>query len=462
MTQTRVEKDSLGELDVPVEAYYGVHTCRSLMNFDVAGERLPIEIVHGMVRLKWACARANHVLGLMDDKKKDAIAAACQKVLAGGFEDQFPIDVFHAGSGTSSNMNTNEVLANIANEELGGTRGDRSLIHPNDDVNKGQSTNNIFPSGIRVACVYLVDDLVPALQHLIETLETKADEFKDIIKSGRTHLQDAVPETLGQGFAAWANSLRKDIRRIEASRDRLLEIGAGGNAIGTGVNTKASYRPEIAKQLSEISGKSFRPAENGIEITQFLTDMADMSSSLRMTAMDIGKTCNDLRLLASGPNTGLAEVVLPAVEPGSSIMPGKINPSICEAANMACIQVMGNDHAVQLAAAAGQLELNTHMPVTGYNLVKSFRILERCARMLADKCIVGIEANRERCYHYFETSGGLGTILNPILGYDKVAALVKESLKTKKTAREIVVEKGIMTGEDFDKLVKNCTGPNLE
>ncbi|HMP89580.1 MAG TPA: aspartate ammonia-lyase [Kiritimatiellia bacterium] len=459
---TRIEKDSLGELEVPAEAYYGVHTCRSLRNFDVAGEPIPLEMIHGMVKLKWACARANHALDMLPKNKLEAITKACELILGGEFTDQFPVDCFQAGSGTSSNMNVNEVIANIANEVLGGKRGDRGLVHPNDDVNKGQSTNNIFPSGIRVACVDLTDVLIPALQGLIDALHAKGREFSDVIRSGRTHLQDAVPETLGQAFDAWAHALQKDVRRIEAARDRLLEIGAGGNAIGTGVNTKKAFRPEIARAMGEITGKSYRQAENGIEITQFLTDMADMSAALRFTAMDIAKCCNDLRLLTSGPNTGFAEVTLPAVEPGSSIMPGKINPSICEAANMACIQVMGNDHAVQLAANAGQLELNTHMPVTGLNLVKSFRILHRTAIMLSEKCIKGIIANRERCYHYFETSGGLGTILNPVLGYDKVAALVKESLKTKKTAREIVIEKGIMTGEEFDKLVKNCTGPNLD
>lgn len=459
---TRIEKDSLGELEVPAEAYYGVHTCRSIRNFDVAGEHIPIEMIHGMVKLKWACARANAALGLLPENKLAAITRAAEMILGGEFSDQFPVDCFQAGSGTSSNMNVNEVMSNIANEVLGGKRGDRGLVHPNDDVNKGQSTNNIFPSGIRVACVDLTDILVPALRGLIDALHAKGREFSDVIRSGRTHLQDAVPETLGQAFDAWAHALIKDVRRIEGARDRILEIGAGGNAIGTGVNTKKAFRSEIAKAMNEITGKNYRAAANGIEITQFLTDMADMSSALRMTAMDIGKMCNDLRLLTSGPNTGFAEVVLPAVEPGSSIMPGKINPSICEASNMACIQVMGNDHAVQLAAAAGQLELNTHMPVTGLNLVKSFRILQRTAVMLTDKCIKGIAANRDRCYHYFETSGGLGTILNPVLGYDKVAALVKESLKTKKTAREIVIEKGIMTGEEFDKLVKNCTAPNLD
>jgi aspartate ammonia-lyase len=459
---TRIEKDSLGELEVPMDAYYGVHTCRSIRNFNVAGETVPLEIIHGMAKLKWACAKANHVLGLLPQNKLDAIATACQRILGGEFTDQFPVDCFQAGSGTSSNMNANEVIANIANEIMGGKRGDRNLVHPNDDVNKGQSTNNIFPSSIRVAAIDLTAALIPALQHLIAELQKKGDEFADVIRSGRTHLQDAVPETLGQAFHAWAHALVKDIRRIEAARERLLEIGAGGNAIGTGVNTKKAFRPEIAKAMREITGMDYRHAENGIEITQFLTDMADMSSALRLTAMDIAKLCNDLRLLVSGPNTGLAEVQLPAVEPGSSIMPGKINPSICEAANMACIQVMGHDHAVQLAANAGQLELNTHMPVTGLNLVKAFRILQRTATMLADKCIAGILANRERCYYYFENSGGLGTVLNPVLGYDKVAALVKEAIKTGKTARQIVIEKDIMTGDDFDKLVQKCTEPNLD
>ncbi len=458
----RKEKDSLGELDVPDGVYYGIHTCRSINNFNVAGEPVPIEIIHAMVRLKWACARANHGLGLLDEKKTKAIEVACCKILDGGHDDQFPVDVFQAGSGTSSNMNVNEVIGNLAAVELGGKPGDRQLLHPNDDVNKGQSTNNIFPSSIRVAAVFLADPLKEAIQGLIDALDAKAEEFKDVIRSGRTHLQDAVPEMMGQAFAAWAHALVKDLKRLDAASERVLEIGAGGNAIGTGVNTKKEFRPKIASELSEITGKAFRAADNGIEITQYLTDLADVSSVLRLIATDIAKLCNDLRLLVSGPNTGFAEVRLPAVEPGSSIMPGKINPSICEAANMACMQVMGNDHAVQLAAGAGQLELNTHMPVSGYNLVRSFNILTRTAVMLAEKCIVGIEVDRERCMKYFETSGGLGTVLNPKLGYDKVAELVKESLRTKKTAKELVLEKGIMTADEFDQLVARSTAPNLD
>jgi len=290
---TRIEKDSLGELEVPADAYYGVHTCRSIRNFDVAGEPVPVEIIHGMVKLKWACAKANAALLMMPANKLEAIATACRKLLDGEFADQFPVDCFQAGSGTSSNMNVNEVVANIANEVMGGRRGDRHLVHPNDDVNKGQSTNNIFPSGIRVAAVDLTDRLIPAWQHLIAELQKKGNEFADVIRSGRTHLQDAVPETMGQVFHAWAHALVKDIRRIEACRDRLLEIGEGGNAIGTGINTKKAFRGEIAKAMYEVTGKKYRQAENGIEITQFLTDMADMSSALRLAAIDICKVCNE-------------------------------------------------------------------------------------------------------------------------------------------------------------------------
>ncbi len=458
----RKEKDSLGELEVPDNVLYGIHTCRSIGNFDVAGEPVPIEIVYGVVRLKWACAQANHAMDLLDDEKTGAIEKACAEILAGKHDDQFPVDVFQAGSGTSSNMNINEVIGNLAATLLGGKPGDRDRVHPNDDVNKGQSTNNMFPSGIRVAAVTLIAPLQAAVQQLVDALQAKAEEFKDVIRSGRTHLQDAVPEMMGQAFAAWAHALVKDLRRLQAVRERLLEIGAGGNAIGTGVNTKPGFRTRIAKAMSDLTGDAYRAAENGIEMTQYLTDMADASAALRLLAMDLNKCCNDLRLLASGPNTGMAEIVLPAVEPGSSIMPGKINPSICEAANMACIQVMGNDQAVQLAAGAGQLELNTHMPVTGYNLVRSLNILTRTAGMLADKCIDGIEVNRDRCARYFETSGGLGTVLNPKLGYDKVAALVKEALSTKKTAKQLVIEKGIMSEAEFDALVARSTGPNLD
>lgn len=455
----RTEKDSLGELQVPNDALYGIHTARSIANFDSAGEPVPIEIIYAMVKLKQACAAANAELGLLEVKKAVAIADACGDVLSGKYDDQFPIDVFQAGSGTSSNMNVNEVLANLAGKELGGQLGDRT-VHPNDDVNKGQSTNNIFPSAIRVAAVELTGPLLAALDDLFQGLETKADEFSKIRKSGRTHLQDAVPVTLGQEFGAWAQALRKAERRIAFACMNLMELGVGGNAVGTGVNAPAAFREQIIPALNQATAQEYRIAENGIEITQFLTDMAAFSASLKMLAIDLNKMVNDLRLLSSGPNTGIGEINLPAVEPGSSIMPGKINPSICEAANMACMQVIGNDAAVAAACAAGQLELNTHMPVTGTNIVKSLKILIRTCVALTVKCVSGITANEEVCRRNFERSAGLPTILNPVLGYDQVAVLVKESLRSGKTLAELVCEKELISDAEFSTLINNSTGPN--
>ncbi|MFH0953857.1 MAG: aspartate ammonia-lyase [Verrucomicrobiota bacterium] len=456
----RTEKDSLGEKQVPADAYYGVHTARSIENFGVAGERLPREIIYAMVQLKWACAKANQALGVLPADKAEAIVTACRRVLTGEFDAQFPVDVFQAGSGTSSNMNVNEVIANIACEVLGGKRGDRKLVHPNDHVNWGQSTNNVFPSAIKIAAVELSEPLLAGLRKLVGQLAHKAKEFADVIKSGRTHLRDAVPVTLGQEFAAYARALEKDVHRVEQAAEKLLELGIGGNAIGTGINTKKEFRPAILRELKAITARPYRVAENGIEITQFMTDLADLSSALKLLALDLIKICNDLRLLSSGPNTGFNEIALPPVEAGSSIMPGKVNPSLCEAATMACIEVLGLDHAVAIACGAGQLELNTHMPLIGYNLVQSLHLLQRTCVMLADRCVAGIEANREVCARYFETSAGLATVLNPKLGYDKVAELVKESLQTKKTLRELVLEKKLLGEKELEDILKRSTGPS--
>ena len=455
----RTEKDSLGELGVPDEVLYGIHTLRSLGNFDTAGEPLPLELIYAMVKLKQACAAANAQLGLLPHDKAVAVSAACGEVLSGRHDDQFPIDLFQAGSGTSSNMNVNEVLASLAAEKLGGTRGDRRTVHPNDDVNMGQSTNNVFPSAIRVAAVELTGGLLQALEALIRSLEGKAEEFAAVLKSGRTHLQDAVPVTLGQEFAAWARALRKAERRIACACMDLHELGIGGNAVGTGVNTPSAFRSEIISALNQATGQEFRMAENGIEITQFLSDMGAFSGALKMLALDLHKIVNDLRLLSSGPNTGLGEINLPPVEPGSSIMPGKINPSICEAANMACLQVAGNDAAVAMACAAGQLELNTHMPLVGANIVKSLKMLTRTCTALDAKCVQGITANEAVCRTCFERSAGLPTLLNPVLGYDKVAELVKESLATGNTLAGLVREKKLLSGDEFQALLERSTGP---
>jgi aspartate ammonia-lyase len=457
----RIEKDTMGEKRVPENAWYGIHTTRSLENFNVAGEAMPLAIVHAIVRLKAACAAANEHLGLLDQRRSQAIRGACAAILTGVHDDQFPIDLFQAGSGTSTQMNVNEVIANLAAVQLGGKPGDRQTIHPNDHVNKGQSTNNVFPSAIRLAGILLSRRLEGSLAGLMASFGRKAGQFAAVAKSGRTHLQDAVPVTLGQEFGAYARALEKASARVAAAGANLLEIGIGGNAVGTGINTKADFRFRIVEALKDSTGLAFRAAENGLEITQFMTDMGQMSAALRLLALDLLKIANDLRLLASGPNTGIGEIRMPAVEPGSSIMPGKINPSICEAANMACIQVVGYDAAVSMACGLGQLELNTHMPLIGANLVKSLELLIRTCTMLDEKCIRGIAANVERCRHNFESSAGLATLLNPALGYDRVAALVKEGLASGKNLKTLVLEQNLMSATQLEALLARAFGPNL-
>jgi aspartate ammonia-lyase len=457
----RIEKDSMGEKQVPENAWYGIHTSRSMENFNVAGEMMPLEIVHAIARLKAACAIANERLGLLDPERSEAIRKACDAIILGVHDDQFPIDIFQAGSGTSTQMNVNEVIANIAAVALGGKCGDRQTVHPNDHVNKGQSTNNVFPSAIRLAGLQLTQRLAAVLDGLIGSLGEKTNQFADVAKSGRTHLQDAVPITLGQVFAGYVRALEKAKQRIAAADANLLEIGVGGNAVGTGINTKPAFRSYIVEALSDLTGLPFKVPGNGIEITQFMTDMGQMSAALRLLALDLLKIANDLRLLASGPNTGIGEIRLPAVEPGSSIMPGKVNPSICEAANMACIQVVGYDAAVAMACGLGQLELNTHMPLIGANLVKSYNILIRTCVMLDEKCIQGLEADEKRCRRNFEASAGLATILNPALGYDRVAMLVKEGLAGGKSLKSLVLEKKLMTEQELEQLLAGAFGPNL-
>lgn len=457
----RTEKDSLGEKAIPDDVLYGIHTVRSMENFQISGEPWPREIIYAIVKVKHACAVANNQLGLLPDEKSRAIVRACRRILNGECDDQFPLDIYQSGSGTSTNMNVNEVIANLAVEELGGCRGDKSLIHPHDHVNMGQSTNNVIPTATRVACFRLADELRDVLQSLIESLKGKSQQFWSVLKSGRTHLADAVPVRLGQEFAAYAMALDKDLRRLQAASMKLLKLGIGGNAIGTGLNTKREFRAYVVRELSKLDGFSYDCPENGIEITQFHTDLAEMASVLKAIALDVNKICNDLRLMASGPNTGLHEIELPAVEPGSSIMPGKINPSICEAVNMVCVQVIGADYVVSWACGAGQLELNTHVPLIGVTLVKSFRLLLRALRALDEKCIQGIRANETVCRQYLERSLGLATVLNPRLGYDRVAELVKEMRSSGKTLRQLVLEKGWMTEREFDEMLERSTEPNL-
>ena len=458
---SRIEQDSLGPRSVPTDALYGAQTSRSIENFRLSGAPLPIEIVHGMALLKLACARANAKLGLLPANKEKAIADACRAVLSGAHDREFPIDLYQAGSGTSSHMNLNEVLANLANEALGGNRGAKAPVHPNDDVNLGQSTNNCFPSGAKIAALGQSLLLIDSLAALEKALRAKAAEFSGILKTGRTHLQDAVPVTLGQEFGAYAHAVALAAGRIGEAAARLRELGIGGNAVGTGINTKPAFRAEILAALNEETGGEFRPAEDGIHLTQFMTDFAHVSSAFRSCALDLQQIANNLRLLASGPLTGIGEIRLPPVEPGSSIMPGKINPSICEAVNMVCMQVQGLDHAVALACGAGQLELNTHMPLIGANVLQAAKLLSAAARALAEKCVAGISADEEACRRNLERSAGLPTLLNPRLGYDRVAQLVQEALASGQTLRELVLAKKLLTEAEYEALLASSTGPNL-
>ena len=459
----RIERDSLGEMRVPENAYYGPQTSRSIENFKISGARIDEEIIKSVLYLKIACAKANIGLGLLDEKKGEAIVLACREIIKNfpKFKKEFPIDVFQSGSGTSTNMNVNEVVANKAVEILTGQRKNfgKKIIHPNDDVNKGQSTNDIFPSAIKIAAIIELEKLIASLKNLGDALKKKGEEFKNILKAGRTHLQDAVPITLGQEFEAYAFAILKDIKRVEATRKFLLELPIGGNAVGTGLNTSKNFRKLIIKNLnayfsSQFKKKSqFKICKNGVEAIQFLTDLAMLSSTLKLIAIDLNKISNDLRLLNSGPRTGFNEISLPAVEPGSSMMPGKINPSICEAINQICFKVMGNELTITNSCAAGQLELNTHLPVIAKSLIESLKILTEGINIFVKKAIKGIKANKERCQYYAENSLSLVTALNPILGYDKCAEIVKESLKSKKTIKEIILEKRYLSQKEVKKFL---------
>jgi len=459
----RTDKDSLGELQVPAAAYYGIHTTRSAANFPISGYTVPAEQVRAMAYIKLACARANMDLGQLQKKKGAAIVKACREVIAGGLDGQFPVDIFSSGSGTSSNMNVNEVIASRAEELLGGARGAKKLVHPNDHVNMGQSTNNVFPSSIRVAALPKARALAVTIKKFAATLRRKARQFDKVIKPGRTHLQDAVPVRLGQVFAAFAYSMEKDAARLGEKLRFLRELGVGGNAVGTGINTHPKFRGLIIRHLNRETGEKFSVTPNGVEATHSTTDLADLSTALNTLAIDVHRICNDLRLLSSGPKTGLNEINLPPVEPGSSIMPGKVNPSVCEAVNMVCLKVFGNHQTVFMAAQAAQLELNTTMPVTGYALLESLRILDAGLRTLDETCVAGITANRKRCEWYAMQSPSLATFLNPVIGYDKASELAKQAVLEDKTIPEVALEKKILSSGQLKKVFdpKKLTSPTL-
>jgi len=447
----RVETDTLGEVRVPAGAYWGAQTQRALENFPVSGLRPPPALVRAHVAVKLASARANCDACKLTTKISAPIEQACQEVLKHGrLMDQWVVDPFQAGAGTSFNMNTNEVLANRANEILGHPLGSYAVIHPNDHVNMSQSTNDTFPTAMYVAAIGEGTDLADTLDALADALAEKGRAFDGLIKSGRTHLQDAVPVRLGQEFAAYAAAVRTAAGNLRTALDACRTLPLGGSAAGTGFNTAEGYAAKAVGHLAEISGLDLRTASDLRHAMQSMAPAAGASAALRNAALELTRLANDLRLLSSGPRTGLAEIRLPAVQPGSSIMPGKVNPSILECLNMVAMQVMGNDAAVALAVASGQLELNVFMPLMAHNLLQSIQILKNFLPVVTERCLRGIEANAGRCRWYFESSVGLATLLNEHIGYAKAAEVAKEAIATGKTLRELILEKGLMSEADLE------------
>jgi aspartate ammonia-lyase len=452
--RTRRERDFLGNVRVPANAYYGIQTVRAAQNFPISGLRTHPEMVKATAMIKKAAALANAELGRLEKRRAAAIIRTCDEIIGGKFADQFIVDVFQMGAGTSFHMNVNEVIANRAGEIMGGRRGEYRLVHPNDHVNKGQSTNDVYPTAMALAAAVLLrDHLLPKLRRLEAGFRDKAREFDHIVKSGRTHLQDAAPVRLGQEFTAYSKALGKCGKFIDKAGQSLLELGIGGSAVGTGLNTAPGYREKVVRHLGRMTGLKFRPADDLMEAMQSMRPFVEVSAALRGLAVELNRIANDLRLLASGPRTGLGEITVPAIAPGSSIMPGKVNPSLLEMMNMVCYQVMGCDLAVCAASQAGQLELNVMMPVIGFNLYLMIEIMGNAIEQVRTKCVEGIKADRERSLEYAEKSLGLATALSPKLGYTQTAEIAREALKRGKTIRAIAVEKGILTRTTAERLL---------
>jgi len=450
-------------MEVPEEAYYGVQTARAVQNFQISPWRFQPEFIRSLAWIKAAAARTNKELGLLDPSKADAIEKVALAIAGGELQEHFVVDVFQAGAGTSFNMNTNEVISNRACELLGSRKGDQQLVSPNDHVNMGQSTNDVIPTAIRLTALSFSQGLLAAVDKTGDALATKAKEFDGILKSGRTHLQDAVPLRLGQEFGGYAAALHRAKESIQVASSALRELGLGGSAVGTGLNTDPAYRKKVVEHLNQITGINLRPANDYFEAMQSMAVFTGLSATLRNLAIECIRIANDFRLLASGPNTGFNEIQLPAVQPGSSIMPGKVNPVMAEMLNMVCFQVIGADVCITLAAQAGQLELNVMMPIIGYNLFLALSILTNALNAFREKCITGITANQEVCNRYAENTLALATVLNPHIGYLNAAEVVKESLRTGKTIKEIVHERKLLTEEQWKELFDpaRLTSPNL-
>ena len=461
MTDTRMESDSFGPIAVPAQRLWGAQTQRSLIHFAISGERQPRELLHALALVKRASAAVNHKLGLLDEKKTKAILAAADEVLEDKHPEEFPLVVWQTGSGTQSNMNMNEVLANRASELLGGQRGEGRLVHPNDDVNKSQSSNDVFPTAMHVAAVVALQQrLLPALELLRQTLADKSTAFADIVKIGRTHLQDATPLTLGQEISGWVAQLSHGAAHVQAALPHLNELALGGTAVGTGLNAPKGYAEAVAKELARLTGENLVTAPNKFEALASCDALVHAHGALKTLAASLMKIANDVRWLASGPRSGIGEIRIPENEPGSSIMPGKVNPTQCEALTMACAQVLGNDVAINVGGSSGNFELNVFRPMVAHNFLQSVRLLADGMRSFNDHCAVGIEPNRERIDELVERSLMLVTALNPHLGYDKAATIAKKAHQEGSTLRAAAIASGHLTAQQFDAWVvaKNMVG----
>ena len=461
----RIEHDFIGELEIADDVFYGVQTFRAKQNFDITGEHLKDypAFIYGYAKVKKACALTNCELSLLDKEKCDFICKACDEILTGKYNDQFVVDMLQGGAGTSTNMNSNEVIANIGLTLMGHNKGEYKYLHPNDHVNLSQSTNDSYPTAIKIAIYDYVGELFEAIKVLRDSFAKKAEEFKDVIKMGRTQLQDAVPMTVGQEFHAFATMLDEDLVRLEEARKLMLEVNLGGTAIGTGINAHPDFSKVVVKHLSAITGDTFTSSPDLIAATPDCSGYVHVMGTLKRMAIKLSKTCNDLRLLGSGPRCGLNEINLPKMQPGSSIMPGKVNPVIPEVVNQVCYHVIGADVSVNFAAEAGQLQLNVMEPAIAYEIFKSIKMLDRACRTLAEKCVDGITTNDKVCLDFVLNSIGIVTALNPYIGYENSASIAKESLKTGKRVRDIALERGLLTEEQLDELLspKNMLNPAL-
>ena len=451
----RTERDSLGPVDVPSDKYYGAQTQRSLNNFKIGTHHFPREFIRAYGILKKSAATVNNNYGRLEDSIKDAIHKAVDEVIDGKLDNHFPLVVWQTGSGTQTNMNFNEVISNRAIEIVGGELGSKNPVHPNDHVNMSQSTNDTFPTAINIAAVESVThSLIPSLEELRESLDNKSKKFNDIIKVGRTHLQDATPLSLGQEFSGYVSAIDHGIDRLKKALDNCLELAAGGTAVGTGINTIEGFDNDIAEEIKNITGLNFRTAENKFEAMGGQDSIIELSGALKVIASSLFKIANDIRWLASGPRSGIGEIILPANEPGSSIMPGKVNPTQCEAMTMVCTQVIGNDVTITFAGASGNFELNVFRPVIAYNILESIKLLSEASKSFTTNAVNGIEPNVERINDNLYNSLMLVTALNPHIGYDKAAEVAKNSHKKNISLKESAIELGYLTGEEFDKIVQ--------